>query len=526
MDLTKLSDADLLALKANDYSKMSDEGLKALKASSSTQPEEPSAIKDVAMQLPTGFNEGLADTVGAPVDAVNWGLGKIGLPTNDTPFLGSKSIKKALGWIGANPDNALPQTAAGQFARAASSTAASALVPEASVGLLAKTSLLSPNALRVAQSVAGDGSAPLATAASGAAAGVGSEAAGQATEGTAAEPYARIGGAMLGGAVAAKLAAKRAATPLQAKPTIDDVKAEASSLYNDPVVKDLRVDPRAVRSAGHDISQRLQNDAFFPEDHGPVFNQLSRLQRANGPVSYDQLDAVRKQFNDLAGQTNEGRPTATAKAAIRAKSMLDDFIANDMTDPANVLQGNPVAARVFMHNARQNAGAAIRADIVSKKLGNAAVDTQTANSAMNLDNKSRQSLKSFLKNDEAKMAGFNDAEREAMRRMVLGDTLRNTIRYAGNAIGGSGITVGPYVLMGHPALPAVGYGLKKAANMMAERSGKNLTDLLLSRAPLAQRVIAQNANIKAANSAAAKTRITRDSVRAAALASLLSAQKK
>lgn len=51
MDLTKLSDADLLALKAGDYSKMSDDGLRMLKASSAPEPSGVTA----------GLNKGAAD---------------------------------------------------------------------------------------------------------------------------------------------------------------------------------------------------------------------------------------------------------------------------------------------------------------------------------------------------------------------------------------------------------------------------------------------------------------------------------
>jgi hypothetical protein len=53
MDLTKLSDADLLALKAGDYAKMSDDGLKALKASSGSE-KEPSGAA-------AGFAKGTED---------------------------------------------------------------------------------------------------------------------------------------------------------------------------------------------------------------------------------------------------------------------------------------------------------------------------------------------------------------------------------------------------------------------------------------------------------------------------------
>lgn len=479
--------------------------------------EEPSTLKDVAMQIPTGFNEGLADTVGAPIDALSWALRKAGLPIPASAFGGSQSIKNGLGLINANPDNAPAQTTAGQFARTAGGTVASSMIPEAAVATMGRAGLMAPQALKTAQAVVGDGSNMLGTAATGAAAGLGSEAAGQATEGTAAEPFARMAGGALVGAAAGRLAAARSATPKLALPDADAVKAEATRLYNDPAVKDLRIHPGAVNSLGDDIAASLDNRGMFREDHAPVYNAIDRLSGANGPVSFDQLDAVRKALGSRAGEVDAfGRSTPTAAAASHARGMLDDFIGNDMTQPANVLQGNPVAARVFIHNARQNSGAAIRSEQVANKLANAEIDNAGNNSALNGDNKSRQSLKTFLKNDEAKMGGYNDDERAAMRSHVFGDYLRNTLRYAGNAIGGSGITVGPYVLTGHPVLPAVGYALKKTANMLAQRSGNNLVDQLLARAPLVRRVAAQNNAITAANAAAAKQKMLQAALRSAA----------
>jgi hypothetical protein len=53
MDLTKLSDADLLALKDGDYAKMSDDGLKQLKASSGSAKEPSGAV--------AGFSKGTED---------------------------------------------------------------------------------------------------------------------------------------------------------------------------------------------------------------------------------------------------------------------------------------------------------------------------------------------------------------------------------------------------------------------------------------------------------------------------------
>lgn len=466
--------------------------------------EEPSALKDVAMQVPTGLNEGLANTVGAPVDGMSWLLRKAGLNIPNNAVGGSQSIKNAMGYINANPDNAPAQTTAGKIARSAGDMAAQAVLPEAAVAGMA--SRLSPKALNIAQQVVGDGSSAARTAATGAAAGVGAEVAGQAAEGTAAEPVARIVGGVAGGGAAARLAAMRSAAKPQALPDVDAVKAEASRLYNDQSVKDLRINPQAVSNHGASVENSLVKDGF--RDHadygGPVIQIMRDLQQARGPVAFDDIETARKALNKIGGEMRDGRPTTNAAAAQKAKQQLDDFIHNDMTDPANVLQGNPVAAREAMLKARANSGAAIRSSNVSRLLNNAEVDAATANSGMNIQNRIRQALKPLLKNNEAKMAGYNDEERDMVRNLVRGSGAMNALRFAGNAIGGSGITVGPYMLMGHPMLPAAGWALKKTANAITQRQARNVASKLLERAPLAQPTVQANKAVKAANSAAAR----------------------
>jgi hypothetical protein len=63
MDLTKLSDADLLALKAGDYSKMSDDGLKALKASSAPE-DAPVTAGGTAKAVAAGAAKGTLGIIG------------------------------------------------------------------------------------------------------------------------------------------------------------------------------------------------------------------------------------------------------------------------------------------------------------------------------------------------------------------------------------------------------------------------------------------------------------------------------
>lgn len=349
--------------------------------------------------------------------------------------------------------------------------------------------------------------------------GAASEAAGQATEGTAAEPYARVGAAVLGGVASARAAAARSAQKLQAMPTLDEVNAEKTRLYNTQEVKDLRATPQAVNGLGNTMAQSLEQRGFFREDHGGVFNAADRLRNASGPVSLDEIEAVKKALQGHAGQIDAfGRPTPTSAAANHAKSILENFIDVDLRNPANIASGNSRVAIKNLMEARQNAGAAIRSDQVSRLVKNAEVDASTANSGMNIQNRIRQVLKPFLKNGEAKMNGYNDEERAAMTSLVRGSGAMNALRYAGNAMGGSGMTVGPYMLFGHPAVPVAGYALKKLANVVTTRQANKVADKLLSRAPISQRVAATNSAIKASNDAARRHLMLGNALRTAALA--------
>jgi hypothetical protein len=80
MDLTKLSDDDLLALKAGDLTKMSDQGLNMLKSSQPKQAEERTIGSELARQVGLTARAGLTGAAGLPLlagDALNTLINKI-----------------------------------------------------------------------------------------------------------------------------------------------------------------------------------------------------------------------------------------------------------------------------------------------------------------------------------------------------------------------------------------------------------------------------------------------------------------
>jgi hypothetical protein len=187
-------------------------------------------MKSIALQVPTGFNEAAADAIGAPVDATTWLLNRIPGVEIKKPFLGSQSIKDAMGVIGANPDNAPAQNAVERVARGTGGGIASMVVPEAVVGTMGKVGAIAPEAVETLGRVFGQSAGPgdVAKAATvGATAGGAGE--------TAAElsplqfaPAARIAGTLVGGGAGA-LAAETPRLAMEAGRGIKDFAAPMSA---------------------------------------------------------------------------------------------------------------------------------------------------------------------------------------------------------------------------------------------------------------------------------------------------------
>jgi hypothetical protein len=118
-----------------------------------------------------GFNRGLANTIGAPVDAANWAMRKAGMPVSNAPFGGSESIKRGLGVVGANPDMMPAHSGAERLLQSAGEGAGSMIAPEFAVqgGLRAAGAELAPRAGRMVDDFIGSGRSAGASAANAAA---------------------------------------------------------------------------------------------------------------------------------------------------------------------------------------------------------------------------------------------------------------------------------------------------------------------------------------------------------------------
>lgn len=540
-------------------------GVEHFKSQEAAPKEEPSVAADLAMQAPTGFNEGLANTVGAPVDAMTWALNKgihginaaaeaagltrrklSDLVTNQpaaplindiqNPVGGSQSIKNAMGYIGINPDNAPAKTGAGRYMRAATNAAASTILPEAAVAGAVRSGVAVP---QVVQAALGNGSNMTRTAVSGAASGLGAEAASDATDGN---PLATaVGGMVTGvlpGAVKDKIAARRAMKALPPDMTSEQVRQTAKTGYQDPELENGIVDPNGIATMAQNARQDLINKRFRPEYAGKeVFHELDALANQNAPTSIADLHALRMHLGELGKPTQDFYPTRDAKAAQLAKQHLDNYL-NNIT-PADVISGDPQKAVSILRNADADYGAARRAQDVENRMGNAAIANAVTNSGLSAAQKTRQALAVLEKNQGVKSRAYDPAEKALLHDLVHGDAIDNTARGLSNIAGGGGGIGAGFVAKGAAALahavglgpaasalvgaivPAAGSGTRMFMSARTLRKANALRDQLLSRSPTYAAAQAnKQAAVNAIKSTVRSNRAT-DATRAAVVQGLL-----
>lgn len=463
-----------------------------------------SSVAGVGKSLASGLGEGLIGLAGLPGDLDNllakgnhYRIDSSGFhygpaPTGETSLPTSASLQKNV--EGVTGEFYKPQGAAEDIA--------------SKIGQFAPAVIGGPEAM----------AAKLATRVVAPA--IASEAAGKLAEGTAAQPYAEAAGALLGGA-GASAALRKGSALLAARgaaevPTVDELKTAARAGYNHPDVEAVRIAPDATDKLADTISSDLQfgpNSGFRPTNraHAPVFDELENLRSdtsqgaAAGPMpkTVADLDNVRQGLGNLAKERDAaGQFTPAAAAAQRAIGHIDNFLPN--LQQGDLLAGDAAKANGILGEARQNWGAAKRAEAVQTLAANAEINAASANSGANLQNATKQAFKPLLKNNAAKAIGYTDIEKQALNKIVRGTWTGTIARGAGNLLGGGGglgmLAGGAagYEEGGIPGAIAVGLAgraLKSIGTRSTLGAVKNLDTLLRSRAPEALKVAAQNPKI-------------------------------
>lgn len=307
-------------------------------------------------------------------------------------------------------------------------------------------------------------------------------------------PAIRAGGRMVPGA--SQSTRKAVVDP----PSAEALRQAADQGYDAARALGVEYAPSAVQQMAGQVRAGLEEKGIIGELVPKTYSILGKLENPpSGAVSspFTSVEAARRAAGHAA--KDFGNPTEQL-AARHLQRGIDGFL--EATDPGSVVAGAPFAERLAqtVKDARANHAAAARSGTISKIADDVDLRSAAAHSGLNRDNTTRQKLASLLQSQK-RSAGFDDAEIAAIEGAVEGTPTRNTLRYIANLLGGggglgsvvSGGTSGAAASMvGGPAMgaavgaavPAIGLGMRVAANKLASRELGNIDAMTRMRSPL------------------------------------------
>jgi hypothetical protein len=319
-----------------------------------------------------------------------------------------------------------------------------------------------------------------------------SETAGQLTKGTDLEPYARGAAAIVAGGATG---ATRERTPA---PTVQELHDASNNGYRAARATNLEIDPDAVGHLGHMIETDLINDGLTPRNVPETYATIRALQdpTANPLIARRPGGITAADFENARQELVQARRSANPREAVaanRAIDHLDNYLSN--IPQVDVLRGDAAQASQLFDEARANWAAYRRAEMVQNALGRGQLNADTSYSGQNIDNATRQAVKSLIRppirgQSPAQKAGFNADEIQAMRDLSSGNFTRNTLRAIGK-LGPTGLVGGGFHTMaalhtGGASIPlSVGaYIAKKISDAATGRSANRLDEMVRGNAPL------------------------------------------
>ena len=408
-------------------------------------------------QFGAGTNEGIANALGFPVDAVASGISGLGELTGlwgpiQNPVGGSESIKALLepfyGHITPSDDDV------GRAARIAGREigAAAAFAP---VGIV---------------SAPARGTAAVVEAASALGSGAG---AGTANYFAPDSELAQLAGAVLGGGagiVGAARALDAGSTPIVTTGgTIESQQQRAADAYARAASDPTLLSPQQASALQLDFMDRAIRSGIDP-DLTPNASRLEDvMQRRIGP-NMDIMDVEDLRRLTMGSLPTNASPTEQ-RIAQQMKSAVTDFIDNLNTPGAEALREGRDATR------RYRAAEAILAE-QSRGVRRAG----SSNSGGNEVNAIRQRLRTILDSPQ-KQRSFTRSELQGIEDVVMGTTEQNMLRRLSNLAPSKGGLMTHIGLGGVVMNPAVATPLilsTEAAKLLSERSTRRSVDDLVS----------------------------------------------
>lgn len=470
-------------------------------AQASQQPAEPQT--NVVEQGMSGVNEGIAATLGAPVDlttgafnlasrGINAATG-VDLGQIENPALGSEQIRNMMAPTISDVE---PQTGVQRVTRRVGQEAGGGIIPAMGIAGAATRggSALARGVNEMGQAARGNLGRYSAGEAGGMlGSGLGASAAQELAPDSA---LAEITGQLLGGGIGARAASPSVQPDI---PTLDDLRARQGAAYQRVEDSQATITPQSRDQLVAALRQRMVQSHMHPDLHRPAAVTLGRLEELpSSPTIYDVEQGRQLVGRDVAGATEAG----TRRLGVEMKSEIDDYLAQ--LDDTQMQGGDADSAVAALREGRETTQRIARASTVDEALQRGERRAATSGTGGNEVNAIRQNIRTILDNPKRRRQ-FNEDQLQAMDDIVRGTPSVNAARLLGRMAPTSGAlpmlanmaSVGASASQGNllgliPA--ALGEGAKRYAERSTQGQVDGLTNMILantSSAPQPTRPIDQ-----------------------------------
>jgi hypothetical protein len=233
------------------------------------------------------------------------------------------------------------------------------------------------------------------------------------------------------------------------------------------------------------------NATRAPQTHD-VISGLANPPAEAVSATIGNIDTARQALGHIAG--DHSYSATDRKAAEIGKRHIDEYLSS--VAAPDVLAGDAASAAKSLKDAQGNYAAKMRSEQITGAQDIAEGNAAAANSGRNIDNAYRQRFNSILKSDKQSY-GFSPEELARMESIRNGTLTGNTMRLAGNLMGGGGgfgaaMTAGVGAMYNPmlAATPIAGALLKKGADFSTLRQIKALDEAARLRSPMGQEMSA------------------------------------
>lgn len=269
----------------------------------------------------------------------------------------------------------------------------------------------------------------------------------------------------------------------KASPSIDELKATASKLYQAIDDSGVTIGADKYSALVDDIARTIKKGGADPDLTPKALAVVKRLQSEAGtPKTLTELDTLRK----VAKAAADSADKAESRLGVIAINKIDDF----MDDIGGDVIANKEAGEAF-RTARDLWGRARRSEILDLAVTNA------QNQASGFENGIRTQFRQVLKRiDSGKLKGFSEEEKQAIRKVVQGTTAGNVARFLGKFGILDGITSRSLTTLGGAGLAGAAGGAPAAAAvpLIGQVSGALAERMTLNNAKMAQSIVQAGRN--------------------------------